>query len=127
LIFFCELFVIAYIVTQIINYTNEYTRIFAQTYEEDDLYRFFALMNKLNGGKNYDKELVRRFEDFFDTFWQNYDAAMQEEFLTDLPLEIQNKILFEFVYKTYFEKFNRYFQFKKATINKVAYYNMRDR
>ena len=86
----------------------------AELEEEEELSRFFVLIQKFNNGMPIEAEFKLRIEHYMQYKWQN-DKNMaitlkeKEEIMEQIPTDVQDRLYCEFLFKDFLRKFWTYF------------------
>lgn len=86
--------------------------------ESDELISFFTALKKYNGDADLKPELSDKIESYFAYKWEhdkNIALAISEVqyMLTKLPIEVNRRIIIEFLFKDFIKCFKNLFEFRK--------------
>ena len=102
-------------------------------YREDkprELFKWITLLSRFNNGKPLTKDLITEIEGFFDYYWKNdrmraLNSEQGERFIHELPSNISETIIIEFLFRDFLFLFKSAFNYRKQ--KKMYYLNFKDR
>lgn len=85
---------------------------------QDDLSKWFGLLKRFNSSRSISIDLKMRIEEYFDYMWMNdKNQALRDpryiNLLIQLPSDVSRKIYSDFLFKTFRNKFKKFFDFPK--------------
>eukprot|EP00347_Sterkiella_histriomuscorum_P000318 403376339 len=107
-----------FIMNDMMEILMQYQRIKGDNNETESLTKWFGILGRFNKGMPLPKEMVKRFENFFEYYWlKDKNFAMKklsdQRYLQELPKKIRIEIYKDFLFKDFLYLFKSYFFIKK--------------
>lgn len=117
----------SYFMGNLLELIENYNKFTADYEEEENLHRFFSLIQKFNLGQPMKKEKAQEIYDFIRHYWEyNKMLCLSSEsdmrMFDELPYEIKNSLFQKFLYKRFLGRFTKLFDLPKNDQVKHSYY-----
>ena len=101
---------------------DTFKEIDAEMEDGEGLSKFFGLIKHYNKGRFLNRDLKVKIEEFMEYRWLNdKNQAMQDgddiALLEQLPVDVQQRIYSEFMFKNFIKSFSRYFSIPNQQAN----------
>lgn len=95
------------------------------------LYRFFGVLKKFNDNNEFNVDLKKKIEDYFDYRWEtdrNYVFVCEsfDNMSAQVPIFVVDRIYYAYLFKDFLFTFRTFFEFKKMTKNLHSRYTWYD-